>query len=210
MHPIKALDVILASFFVLFAVYAGTNVFSPVRFDREKIDVFITGGQIHVRGFYHYRNRLPLPLTFSLGLPFPVDSMHAAPSTYSVSEVSPDGSAIREIATRKYHRNVVFRLFFWPSGEKWIGVDYRQQVAAPNARYILLTTRKWKRPLEWGEYALHLGNAYELGVSNYNLQKSTDGPGMSYCFIKQNFLPAEDWVFSWKPAASLAASRRDP
>ena len=181
-----------------------------MRFDREKIEINVAAGHIHVRGLYHYRNRLPLPLSFSLGLPFPVDDLHAAPSSYSVWEALPDGSVLREIATRKYHGNVVFRLFFWPSREKWIGVDYRQQAAAPNGRYILLTTRKWNQSLERGEYVLHLGNSCELVASNYALQKSTDAWEMSYSFARQNFLPAEDWIFSWKPAVPLAALRRDP
>jgi len=206
----KSQDLILACFYVFLAFYAGTNVFSPVRFDREKIEIDVTGAEIHVQGLYHYQNRLPLPVTFSLGLPFPVDTAHPAPASYSVTEIASDGSSIREILTRKYHGDVVFRLFFWPRREKWIRVDYLQQAALPNGRYILLTTRKWDRPLERGEYVLRLGDPSELAGSNYSLRKSLDGAVMRYSFEKENFLPSEDWVFSWRAAAPLIASRRDP
>jgi len=210
MHPTKSLDVIVGCLFVLVALYAGTNVFSPVRFDRERIEINVTSGEIHVRGLYHYRNRLPLPLSFSLGLPFPVDSTHPAPSFYSVSQVSPDGSLVQEIPTRKYHGHVVFRLFFWPSREKWIRVDYLQGAAASNGRYILLTTSKWNRPLDRGEYVLNLDNSSDLAASNYALQRSADAGHAMYSFTRENFIPSEDWVFSWKPAADpLIASSRD-
>ena len=209
LHPIKALDLASVFLLVLIAFYAGTNVFSPVRFDREKIEIYVVDGQVHVRGLYHYRNRFPLPVTFSLGLPFPVDAMHAVPLAYSVSEVSSGGATIREIATRNYHGGVVFRLLFLPSGEQWIRVDYCQKVAAPNARYILLTTRKWRQPLDQGEYLLHLGNDTELAASNYALQKSFGGQESRYSFAKASFFPTEDWIFSWKAATSIVASGRN-
>jgi len=200
----------LVSLLVFLAFYTGTNAFSPVRFDQEKIDVYAVDGQIRVQGLYHYRNRLPLPVTFSLGLPFPVDFLHAVPSAYSVSEVALNGSEIRKIATRNYHGNVVFRLFFLPASEKWLRVDYLQNVAASNGKYILRTTRAWKQSLARGEYVLRLGNSAELTSSNYALQKLSDGRVSSYSFTRENFFPADDWEFSWKPITPLVASRRDP
>ena len=209
-HSVGAHDLAVVCLLALLALYAGTNVFSPVRFDQEKIDVYAANGQIHVQGLYHYRNRLPLPVTFSLGLPFPVDAEHAVPFTYSVAEINRDGQTIREIATRNYHGNVVFRLFFLPSSEKWLRVDYLQNVAASNGKYILRTTRAWKQPLAHGEYVLHLGNSTKLTSSNYALQKLSGGCGCSYSFTKEKFFPADDWEFSWKPIAPLVTSRRDP
>lgn len=197
----------LVCFLVLLAFYSGTNVFSPIRFDREKIDVYASDGQIRVSGLYHYRNRLPLPVTFSLGLPFSVDATHAVPSAYSVTEVGSDGSTLREILTRQYHGSVVFRLFFLPSHEKWIRVDYLQNVAVSNGRYILVTTRPWNKPLADGKYVLHLNSAAELLASNYFLEKSPDCGESRYSFTRTSFFPEEDWTFSWKSLAPLVASR---
>lgn len=87
-------DLLVLCFFTLFAFYAGTNFFSPVRFDREKIEIRAGAGEIVVRGLYHYRNRFILPVSFSLGLPFPVDAMHGTPSDYAGSECLADGTPI--------------------------------------------------------------------------------------------------------------------
>jgi hypothetical protein len=198
----------LFSTFVLtiLALYLGSNVFSPVRFDREKIEVWALHGQIQVRGLYHYRNLFPLPLSFSLGLPFPVDEGHKPPSIFSISEVLADGSTSKEIAPRNYHGNVVFRLWFTPKQEKWIRVDYVQDVLQPNGRYILLTTRKWNRPLDRGEYILHLRDDSGLASSNYNLHLELGGQQRRYSFARSNFYPSADWEFSWRPSSPLIAS----
>lgn len=207
LYPINVRDLTIIALLVLLALYAGTNAFSPVRFDHEKIEVFVDGGQIHVCGLYHYRNRLPLPVTFSLGLPFPVDSLHAAPLAYSVMEIALDGSEIREISTRNYHGSVVFRLFFLPKHEKWIRIDYLQDVAVSNGRYILQTTQAWRQPLARGEYVLHLGNGSDLTSSSYALQKSPNERQQTYFFSREAFFPSEDWQFSWKSVTPPVASR---
>lgn len=203
----RAVDLFLVLVLVLFAFYLGSNVFSPVRFDREKIEVWVTEGQIQVCGLYHYRNRFPLPLSFSLGLPFPVDGAHQTPSIFSVAEVLADGETSQGIAPRNYHGNVVFRLWFAPKQEKWIRVDYAQSALQPSGRYILLTTRKWNRPLDRGEYILHLCDGCELAASNYSLQQEADQP-RRYFFTRSTFYPDADWEFSWRSSTPLIASGR--
>ena len=203
-------DIFLAFALTILAFYLGSNVFSPVCFDREKIEVWAADRQIQVRGLYHYRNRFPLPLSFSLGLPFPVDDEHESPSTFSISEVLADGSTSMEIVPRNYHGDVVFRLSFAPNQEKWIRVDYVQGAPQRNGRYILLTTRKWNRPLDFGEYVLHLGGGSELAASNYSLQLEPRSQQKQYSFIRSDFYPSEDWKFSWRTSTPLIASGRTP
>jgi hypothetical protein len=205
-HFKREADLLLAFVLVTLAFYLGSNVFSPVRFDREKIDVWVAEGQIQVRGLYHYRNRFPLPVSFSLGLPFPVDDVHKTPSIFSISEILANGSTPKEIAARNYHGGVVFRLWFAPHQEKWIRVDYVQVALQSNGRYILLTTRQWNRPLERGEYILHLSNGFELAASTYPLQLEPRGQQKQYFFVRSNFYPGEDWNFSWRTTTPLVAS----
>jgi len=209
-HFLREADLLLAFVLIILAFHLGSNAFSPVRFDREKIEVWVAGGQIQVRGLYHYRNRFPLPLSFSLGLPFPVDDGHKTPLIFSISEVLADGSTSKEIAPRNYHGDVVFRLWFAPRQEKWIRVDYVQGALQPNGRYILLTTSKWNRPLERGKYILYLSNGSELAASNYPLQLEARDQQHQYSFVRSNFYPGEDWNFSWRMTAPLITSEHTP
>jgi len=189
------------------AIFFGSDLFSPVRFDREKIEVWATDGQIQVRGLYHYVNRFPLPVSFSLGLPFPVDRDHPAPTLFSISQVTSTGAVLEEIPARHRWGSIVFRIWFWPRQERWIRVDYLQKSRGENGRYILLTTRKWGQPLDSGDYILHLASGMELASSNYDLQPAAARSYSEYSFKRFSFYPDKDWVFSWRPSDTLHASR---
>ena len=180
------------------AFYFGSNVFSPVCFDREKIEVSVFAGQTQVTGFYHYVNRSVFPASFSLGVPFPTDSAHPRPAEFHLSEVDGKGAFLKWIEDRPYHGETVFRLWCWPSGERWIRLDYIQGAGAPEARYILRTTRKWGKPLQHGEYSLRLGNGIELTSSNYPMTSDITGRPGSYSFSRNDFFPEEDWEFHWR------------
>lgn len=191
-------ELLLCLFLLAAAFYFGSNAFSPLRFDREKIEISVFAGQTQVTGLYHYVNRSVFPASFSLGVPFPTDSEHPLPAEFHVSEVDGKGAFLKWIETRHYHGETVFRLWFLPSAERWIRLDYIQGALVREARYILLSTRKWGKPLRRGEYVLHLGDGLELTSSNYPLTPNTDRHPSSYSFSRIEFLPTEDWEFRWR------------
>jgi len=94
--------------------------------------------------------------------------------------------------------------------EQPVLADYTQPILVSNARYILMTTQKWHQPLETGEYFLHLKRGNELATSNYAMQESAEGGSQAHSFRKTNFLPEEDWIFSWKSPEPLIASKQGP
>src|SRR5208283_1194158 len=202
-------DLVLALLLTVLAIFVGTNLFSPVRFDKERIEVWVAGGQIQVRGLYHYQNRTLLPLSFSLGLPFPVDANHPAPSTFSVAEVADTGEFLATVNVRNYHGNNVFRLTFWPRQQKWIRLDYIQPTLTESGTYLLQTTRNWNRPLDHGEYVLHLDKGFSLASSNYVVEKNPSGNQDAYTFSRARFFPSEEWNFTWQRVATTTALRRD-
>lgn len=205
---VHQLDLVLALLLALLSIFLGTNLFSPVRFDRERIEVWVAEGQIQVRGLYHYRNRTLLPVSFSLGLPFPVDADHPAPSAFSVAETD-NGEPMASVNVRTYHGGNVFRLIFWPKQQKWIRLDYIQPTLAESGTYILQTTRIWNQPLDNGEYILHLDNGLSLASSTYAIAQNPPGHQNTYSFSRAHFYPGEDWNFTWQRVADIAAFRRD-
>jgi len=202
-------DLVLALLLTVLAIFLGTNLFSPVRFDKEKIEVWVAEGQIQVRGLYHYRNRTLLPLSFSLGLPFPVDANHLAPSAFSVTEVDAAGEPLAAVNVRSYHGNNVFRLIFWPKQQKWIRLDYSQPILTERGTYILRTTRNWNQALDNGEYIIHLDKGISLASSTYALAQDPLENSGTYSFSRAQFYPGEDWSFTWQRVTDLAALRRD-
>jgi hypothetical protein len=86
-----------------------------------------------------------------------------------------------------------FSLKFDAKEEIIVSVKYRQQAPANNARYILLSTKAWRRPLNRGLYRIFPKNV-RLISSNYNLNRSD-----SFLFWQREcFMPHQDWVFSWE------------
>jgi hypothetical protein len=204
---LRHLDLVWALILILLAAFLGTDLFSAVRFDQEKIEVWAVEGQIQVRGLYHYENRTILPVSFSLGLPFPIDPDHPEPSTFSVTETDATGNS-EPVSLRTYHGNNVFRLVFWPKQARWIQVDYVQGTSTESGRYILQITRKWKQALDHGEYILHLGNGLALMSSTYQLKQDSLGNRNTYFFSRVNFYPVEDWEFAWYQTASMISPGR--
>jgi hypothetical protein len=206
---LRHLDLLSALILIMLAAYLGTDIFSAVRFDEEKIEVWAVDGQIQVRGLYRYKNRTILPASLSLGLPFPIDPDHSEPSTFSVNQAHATGTS-QPVSLRTYHGNKVFRLIFWPKQARWIQVDYVQGIDIESGKYILQTTRKWRQAIDHGEYILHLGNGLKLTSSTYQLEQESLDNGNTYFFSRANFYPVEDWEFTWCQSAPNISSERGP
>lgn len=202
-------DYIASVLLVVLALYLNAGVLSPVRFDQESIEVWANENQIEVRGLYHYRNLSLLPASLSFGLPFPVDHEHDRPGLFSIAEIKADGKSEQEVVPRLRHGDVVFRLFFASHEEKWVCVHYFQHTRVPAGTYILRTTRAWGRPLDHGDYTLHLGSEASLASSNYSLALDSSTAMNTYKFSRKNFYPAEDWNFAWREPAATVATNGD-
>jgi len=191
-------DLSLALALIGVAVYAGCNVFPQVRFDRERIEVWVAPQQIQVSGLYRYRNPFAVPAFLSLVLPFPVDPEHPRPSMYSIATATKDGTIVDYLHPTERHGEVHFRVNLLPHEEKWLRVDYVQGTSVPRGTYILMTTRKWRHPLVRGDYFLHLAPGVELASTNYRFDVALVGDTNVYSFAKTDFYPNEDWEFSWR------------
>jgi len=203
-------DLWLAVALVAVAFYAGCNAFPEVRFDRERIEVWVVPQQIRVSGLYHYRNPSLLPAWYSLELPFPVDEEHPRPSIYSIAAVTEGCSTVELIPTKERNSAVEFRIFLRPRESKWVRVTYVQGANTPRGTYILTTTRKWHRALEEGDYILHMGKVLQLESSNYAADASATGERNTYTFSKTDFYPSEDWNFTWRDAGGASSGSGGP
>ena len=192
-------DLGLALSLAVIAIYFFSGYFTPVRFDRERIEVRVERGLIHVTGLYHYRNSSRLPAVLTLAVPFPIDAAHPAPDSFSLCETTEDGRSLGEIAPNGWRDDVRFRLIFRPGEGKWIRLDYAQPTRVANGRYLLTTTQAWRRPIGRAEYLLHLPRNSPLVSSSYALTRlPAAGPWRTYCFSKMRFLPTEEWDFAWQ------------
>ena len=178
---------------LLFPFMAG---FYPiVRFPEEQIDIEVYPDHIWVKGIYAYKNPFPFPVVQGFSIPFPVDSDHPVPVLVSAEQLSPEKRPIPLRYILGKHR---FDLTFKAKEKINVRVKYRQHSPIKNARYILITTKPWQRPLKQGRYRL-FPKGVRITSSNYML---VPGKTKTFCFEKENFMPEYDWEFSWEAMKS--------
>jgi hypothetical protein len=188
----------IAGGLIFAGVYFFSGYFTPVRFDRERIEIRVEPDRIFVTGLYHYLNSSRLPAVLSLRVPFPVDDDHTSPSVYALSEASADGRVLKQIRSVDRDGKVTFRLIFRPGEGKWVRLSYLQPTRVLNGRYILKTTHAWRRPIAQGEYVIRLPRELELASSNYPVALTPPaGPWTVYGFAATDFLPDRDWELGW-------------
>jgi hypothetical protein len=179
----------IAAMLVLLPFLAG--LLPIVHFVRERIDIAVYPEEVRVEGLYVYRNPWPFPVVQGFSVPLPVDATHPMPIYLTVTRLAPDALPIpvRNILGRDS-----FELRFRAYEEVRVVVRYRQLAPSRDARYLLLTTRPWRRPLEHAVYTL-TPHGVDLAGSNYGLQSDTRGV---LAFERTNFMPPDDWRFWWE------------
>lgn len=162
-----------------------------VRFTDEQIDIRVFADHVVMLGTYGYQNPFPFPVVQGLSVPLPIDSEHPTPVQISARRLGPEQ---RPLVTRYLLGHHRFNLFFKANERIQIAVEYRQQAPQKNATYLLTTTKPWKLPLERGVYRL-MPQQVVITHSNYALAPE----GNHYIgFERQNFMPQENWSFSWE------------
>ena len=162
-----------------------------VTFPEEQIDIFVYSDYIMVKGYYTYENPHPFPVMQGFAIPLPVDADHSAPVMITARLLSP---VEREIPVIYIFNQYRFDLVFFPHERVDVLVTYYQHTPRMDARYILITTQSWRRPLTKGYYRL-FPEGVEIVGSNYPLRMNE--PGV-LSFSEEMFMPEEDWTFSWR------------
>jgi hypothetical protein len=167
-----------------------SGVYPLVRFPSEKINIHVYPDHIIVEGYYTYKNNWPFPVNQGFTVPFPVDENHPMPVYISVEQIYP---SYREIPFSIIMGKYSFEKYF-PAGEEiTVKVRYYQYASVKNAEYILITTQAWGKQLDNGIYQIFPENTV-ITNSNYRL-KLRKG---ILLFERNQFMPVENWRFSWK------------
>ena len=82
--------------------------------------------------------------------------------------------------------------------EKEAMVRYEQMLLKPNVKYILTTTRAWKRPLERARFTVIVPATFEEVSLSYPPDSvCLRGNRAFYYLYKSNFSPETDLEISW-------------
>jgi hypothetical protein len=168
-----------------------TGFYPIARFTEESIEITIHPDHVFIHGSYVYENPYPFPITQGFSIPLPVDKDNPEPVMISAQNINRNSTPIPLRFIMGLYR---FNLNFKPKEKILVSVLYRQQAPEKNAHYILTTTQPWRKPLIYGSYIIYAKNV-EMTYSNYHLKT---GGLKTYYFEQYNFMPQQNWHFSWK------------
>lgn len=126
-------------------------------------------------------------ITALLFYPFPLDSSHFYPDTIS--------SGFDFI---KSDSGIKIKISFLPEEDKSFYVYYEQRLNKNIARYILKTTKHWKKPLKLAKFEIELPeNLYNWKISYPIDSIKKENKNIKIYLTKRNFFPKEDIIITW-------------
>jgi len=192
---------------ILALIEPGTglsNSSAGMEFFRERVEIEVSesgpgGYDIHVRGFYYFRNTTPSTVERKLFYPFPDYEGASYPEAIRVSCYS-DLMQGEAVVLKELRRGITFPITIAPSSTQLIRVDYTQHSEVGRGVYITTTTSAWKKPLERAEFVVSLPNSLCLTELSYPVERIRRGDtGITVDIRYDDFMPDEDLVIRWRP-----------
>ena len=181
---IKVLHIIVFLFLWQISGYAQ----DIISFEKEDISFEIRDSVFIVQGIYYFNSETEKQ--YSILYPFPTDTIYSKPFNIKVTNLHSKDTIIYK--TKKDSSSIGFPVLI--SGVTPIIISYSQQLKSNKAKYILLSTNYWDKPLMQVDYKLIVG-------LNFNVKKFSIPPDKMiildnkkiYLWQKENFTPMIDF-----------------
>jgi len=166
---------------------------SPI-FLGEDLVFYLSDSLCVMRGVYHFLNTAETRVKTRLFYPFPV----------SDSLPFPDKVEILSLDTGTYppllgsQNGVSFILEIEPLEESSFQVEYWQSAEHHVFEYILTSTQKWSRALEWASYEIHVPDHLRLEYCSLTVDTSwVEIEKTVYSVYRENYLPMKNFELRW-------------
>ncbi len=181
------------SLLVLMAATASAG--TTLRFDSERIRLEIRGDTLRVEGLYRFIDQSEGG-RLSLFYPYPADSLLGRAWMQSLDFRHGEGEAWSPLDFDETGQGGGARWHLAQArGERFeIRAVYRQLLRREYARYIVTSTKAWKRPLRHARFELSLPPGAVLTRSSYPFVR---GEQELWIYETEQFLPDVDIVVEW-------------
>lgn len=162
-------------------------------FEKEDITFEIENGIFTVRGIYYFNS--DSEKEYSILYPFPTDTIYGNPFKIEVSYINSNKNI--EYKTTKDSSAVFFRILANP--EQPILITYSQRLKTNKARYILLSTNQWHKPLIQADYKLITPLNFSITSLSVKPDKEIQIDNKKiYLWHKENFMPQKDFIVEFE------------
>jgi len=172
----------------------------PLQFDSESVRLFVEGDTLRVEGTYRFLCRASESPIAALFYPYPADSSLGAAHTLSLEGRVPGAT----------WRPLDFVELTGSAGARWrvpldlgdtleVRTVYLQQTYGHTARYIVMTTHAWQRPLREARFEIHLPEGAKPKSFSYPFKRHESATGVFYSFEAKDFIPDGDIIVEYEP-----------
>jgi len=146
-------------------------------------------GTLEVRGMYYFTCTASDPLIAGIFYPFPVDS----------ANLYPDSVEIPGYRFTASDSGVSFRMKFTPGAEDSFFAYYRQPLCAGSARYIVTSTRRWRRPIDLARFRVMVPASFQDVKLSFRPDSTVKSDSTTtYFFTRRRFYPDRDVIVTWR------------
>jgi hypothetical protein len=161
-------------------------------FEEENITFKIQDSVFIVQGLYYFNSKYEKQ--YSILYPFPSDSIYGKPFNVNVIYIN-TGETI-SYKVNKDSSSIIFHTLI--SGKTPIMISYHQQLKSNKAKYILISTNYWNKPL--GQVDYKLITELDFKIKSFSIppdkEISLDNKKI-YLWQKENFKPTIDFEIEY-------------
>lgn len=194
------LPLVFASVLTLGTGWGLFNAFTihdKVEFKSEEIEISINeDNSIDVCGIYHFSRTGKKVSSYNIRYPFPDQKEYGKVMVNSVKVNNQDIEYFDFEVNN--HDRISFELVFGESDDCDLEVNFTQYPESSTYKYILETTKYWKKALERTEITVNMSEDIELSSNYEELEKVIfTGIESKYIMVMEDFYPEEDLVIFW-------------
>lgn len=188
---LKYLCIILILAGSLSLIAIGTN---GLEFIQEDLEFRLDGKIFKLTGDYWFCNNTDKDITQQLFFPIPADSLNAPAEKAKLKLIKPlPGQKVKLLSVGK--QGFWFEVSLPAKTIAICQISYRQKLYGKSAKYVLMSTHSWGKPLEYAKYTLITPSALQvtnlsLSEPEVHLQKGK----RYYRWEYLNFLPQADFT----------------
>lgn len=183
----------MKTFFFIFSFYlllVNNICFSQkaISFEKEDITFEIQDSLFIVKGIYYLTTDNSKEVLFIY--PFPTDSIYGIPFDINIYELNTNKVFKYNASEDFSYISFIVQL----SEDTPLLITYKQPIKSKKARYILLTTKSWNKPLKIADYKLITDK--ELKISNFSYfpdRKTVIDNKNVFIWHFENFMPNKDF-----------------
>ena len=180
---------------ILWGFNSGKQVHaqSPV-FLGEDLVFYLSDSLCVMRGVYHFLNPTETRVKTRLFYPFPVSDSLPFPDKVEVLSLD-TGTHPLLLGSQN---GVSFILEIEPLEESSFQVEYWQSAEHHFFEYILTSTQKWNRALEWASYEIHVPDHLRLEYCSLAVDTSwVEIEKTVYSIYRESYLPMKNFELRW-------------